>query len=56
MVPETPEQLFTQIREIVDGTAGLLELERKIEDWEITINPDYAFLRMASQVKRPMKQ
>ena len=39
----TPEQLFTQIREIVDGTAGLVELGREIEDWEIIINPDYAY-------------
>ena len=39
----TPEQLRGQMREIVDKTANLVELGRKIEDREIIINPDYAY-------------
>ncbi|NDW05656.1 1-aminocyclopropane-1-carboxylate deaminase [Jiella pacifica] len=39
----TPDQTRAQVREIVDNTAELVELGRKIEDSEIVINPDYAY-------------
>ncbi len=32
-----------QVREIVDNTAALVELGRKVRDDEIVINPDYAY-------------
>jgi len=39
----TPEQLRDQVRGIVDNTAELVELGRKVRDNEIIINPDYAY-------------
>jgi 1-aminocyclopropane-1-carboxylate deaminase len=39
----TPEQLREQMRSIVDGTAELVELGRKVRDDEIIINPEYAY-------------
>jgi len=39
----TPEQLREQMRGIVDATADLVELGRKVRDDEIIINPDYAY-------------
>jgi len=39
----TPDQLRVQMREIVDQTANLVKLGRKIEDREIILNPDYAY-------------
>ncbi|MFD2235910.1 1-aminocyclopropane-1-carboxylate deaminase [Aureimonas populi] len=39
----TPEQTRTQVREIVDRTADLVELGRPVRDDEIVINPDYAY-------------
>lgn len=39
----TPEQLREQMRGIVDKTAELVELGRKVRDDEIIINPDYAY-------------
>lgn len=39
----TPEQTGSQVREIVDNTAELVELGRKVRDDEIVINPDYAY-------------
>jgi len=39
----TPEQTRAQVRQIVDNTAGLVELGRAVRDDEIVINPDYAY-------------
>lgn len=39
----TPVQLREQMRSIVDNTAELVELGRKVRDDEIIINPDYAY-------------
>lgn len=39
----TVAQLHKQVRAIVDNTAELVELGRKIRDDEIVINPDYAY-------------
>ncbi len=39
----TPDQLREQMRGIVDNTAELVELGRKVRDDEIIINPDYAY-------------
>ena len=39
----TPEQTGAQVREIVDNTAELVGLGRKVDDDEIQINPDYAY-------------
>ena len=39
----TPDQTRAQVREIVDGTAALVDLGRAVEDTEIVINPDYAY-------------
>lgn len=39
----TVEQTRAQVREIVDNTAELVELGRKVRDDEIVINPDYAY-------------
>ena len=39
----TYEQTRAQVKEIVDNTAELVELGRKVNDNEITINPDYAY-------------
>ncbi len=39
----TPEQLRAQVRGIVDNTAELVELGRRVEEEEIVINPDYAY-------------
>lgn len=39
----TPDQLRKQMRGIVDNTAELVELGRKVRDDEIIINPDYAY-------------
>ena len=39
----TPEQTQAQLRGIVDNTAELVELGRKVRDDEIVINPDYAY-------------
>jgi 1-aminocyclopropane-1-carboxylate deaminase len=39
----TPEQTRAQVRQIVDNTAELVELGRKVRDDEIVINPDYAY-------------
>ncbi len=39
----TPEQLRTQVRQIVDNTAELVQLGRVVRDDEIIINPDYAY-------------
>ena len=39
----TPDQLRKQVRGIVDNTAELVELGRKVRDDEIVINPDYAY-------------
>lgn len=39
----TPEQLRQQMRGIVDNTAELVALGRKVHDDEIVINPDYAY-------------
>lgn len=39
----TLEQTRAQVRQIVDQTADIVELGRKIRDDEIIINPDYAY-------------
>jgi len=39
----TLEQTRSQVREIVDNTAELVELGRHVRDDEIVINPDYAY-------------
>ena len=39
----TPRQTRAQVRKIVDGTAELVELGRKVHEDEIVINPDYAY-------------
>ncbi len=39
----TPERTRAQVRKIVDGTAELVELGRKVGEDEIVINPDYAY-------------
>jgi 1-aminocyclopropane-1-carboxylate deaminase len=39
----TPKQTRTQVREIVDNTADLVELGRKVRDDEIVILEDYAY-------------
>lgn len=39
----TLEQTRSQVRQIVDNTAELVELGRKVRDDEIVINPDYAY-------------
>jgi 1-aminocyclopropane-1-carboxylate deaminase len=39
----TVDQLQKQVRGIVDNTAELVELGRKVRDDEIIINPDYAY-------------
>ena len=39
----TLEQTRAQVRKIVDGTAELVELGRKVREDEIVINPDYAY-------------
>jgi 1-aminocyclopropane-1-carboxylate deaminase len=39
----TLEKTRTQVRQIVDNTAELVELGRKVRDDEIVINPDYAY-------------
>ncbi len=39
----TVDQLRKQVRNIVDNTAELVELGRKVRDDEIVINPDYAY-------------
>lgn len=39
----TMEQTRSQVREIVDRTAALVELERPVGEAEIVINPDYAY-------------
>ena len=39
----TPEQVRAQVRGIVDNTAELVELGRRVEDSEIVILPDYAY-------------
>ena len=39
----TADVLRTQMKQIVKNTSELVELERKIEDREIVINPDYAY-------------
>ena len=39
----TPEKLKKQVKEIVNNTAKLVELGRKVRDDEIIINPDYAY-------------
>ncbi|MEM6662502.1 MAG: 1-aminocyclopropane-1-carboxylate deaminase [Pseudomonadota bacterium] len=39
----TPEQTRSQVRQIVNNTAELVELGREISDEEIHINPDYAY-------------
>jgi 1-aminocyclopropane-1-carboxylate deaminase len=39
----TPEQTRAQVRQIVDGTAGLVELGRPVREEEIVIETDYAY-------------
>ncbi|TXR53873.1 1-aminocyclopropane-1-carboxylate deaminase [Reinekea thalattae] len=39
----TVEQTRSQVRQIVDNAAELVELGRKVTDEEIVINPDYAY-------------
>lgn len=39
----TLEQTRAQVRKIVDHTAELVELGRAVRDYEIVINPDYAY-------------
>ena len=39
----TLDQTRAQVRQIVDQTAEIVELGRKIRDDEIIINPDYAY-------------
>ena len=39
----TYEQTRAQVKQIVDKTADLVELGRKVSDEEIIINPDYAY-------------
>ena len=39
----TLEQTRSQVRDIVDNAAGLVELGRPVRDEEIVINPDYAY-------------
>ncbi len=39
----TYEQTCAQVKQIVDNTAELVELGRKVRDDEIIINPDYAY-------------
>jgi 1-aminocyclopropane-1-carboxylate deaminase len=39
----TPDRTRAQVRQIVDNTAELVELGRKVCDDEIVINPDYAY-------------
>ena len=39
----TPKQTWKQVREIIDSTANLVELEKRVEDEEIIIKNDYAY-------------
>ena len=39
----TYEQTRVQVKQIVDNTAKLVELRRRVKDDEIIINPDYAY-------------
>ena len=39
----TMDQTVPQVRQIVDNTAELVQLGRKVRDDEIVINPDYAY-------------
>ena len=39
----TPKQTLSQVKKIVDDTAELVELGRKIKDEEIIIKNDYAY-------------
>jgi 1-aminocyclopropane-1-carboxylate deaminase len=39
----TPDQVRAQVRGIVDNTAELVELGRRVDDSEIVILPDYAY-------------
>ena len=39
----TPDQLKDQVRGIVDNTAEMVELGRRVRDDEIVINADYAY-------------
>ncbi|MCK7614706.1 1-aminocyclopropane-1-carboxylate deaminase [Roseibium sediminicola] len=39
----TPEQTRAQVRQIVDGTADLVDLGRRVRDDEIVIRTDYAY-------------
>lgn len=39
----TPKQTWKQVREIIDSTANLVELEKKVKDEEIIIKNDYAY-------------
>lgn len=39
----TLEQTCAQVRQIVDHTADIVELGRRVSDEEIVINPDYAY-------------
>jgi 1-aminocyclopropane-1-carboxylate deaminase len=39
----TPEQTRAQVRQIVDNSAELVGLDRKLREDEIVINPDYAY-------------
>jgi 1-aminocyclopropane-1-carboxylate deaminase len=39
----TPERVREQVRGIVDNTASLVQLGRRVEDREIVIVPDYAY-------------
>ncbi|WP_434054802.1 MAG: 1-aminocyclopropane-1-carboxylate deaminase [Roseibium sp.] len=39
----TLEQTHAQVRQIVDQTAEIVELGRRVRDEEIVINPDYAY-------------
>ena len=39
----TLEQTRAQVRQIVDQTAEIVELGRRVSDEEIVINPDYAY-------------
>ena len=38
-----PKQTWKQVREIIDSTAKLVELEKKVKDEEIIIKNDYAY-------------
>jgi 1-aminocyclopropane-1-carboxylate deaminase len=51
----TPKQLRAQVRQIVDNTADLVDLGRKVRDDEIVILEDYAYPAYGVPSQRPTK-